>query len=326
MPANLTPQYLEAEQRYKRATTPEQKLEALEDMFALIPKHKGTEKLQADIKKKISQSRVESQQRKGPRRQDLSNIPREGAGRVVLAGPPNSGKSALLKIMTNAEPEIAPWAFTTREPELGMAPYEDIQFQIIDLPAVNRQHMEPWLMNLVRSAELLFLVVDQSSPGVLEEIEELEQILAEYKIYHRERSGDPDRGAVVIPAVLVVNKMDLPGSEDNAAVVRELFDHRFEIHPVSAESGTGVEPLKRSIFEKLGIIRVYTKLPGKPPDLGRPYVLHAGDTILDLCQQVHHDFVDTLKFARVWGKSTFEGQRVNRDYNLQDGDVVELHR
>jgi len=326
MPANLTPQYLEAEQRYKRATTPEQKLEALEDMFALIPKHKGTEKLQAEIKKKISQSRVESQQRKGPRRQDLSNIPREGAGRVVLAGPPNSGKSALLKAMTNAEPEIAPWAFTTREPELGMAPYEDIQFQVVDLPAVSRQHMEPWLMNLVRSADLLFLVVDQSSSGVLEEIEELEQILGEYKVFCRAPDGELARGTVVLPAVLVVNKMDLPGGEDNAAVIRELFGTRLELHPVAAEAGTGVEALKRLIFDKLGVIRVYTKLPGKPPDLGRPYVLHAGDTVLDLCQQVHHDFVETLKFARVWGKTTFEGQRVNRDYNLQDGDVVELHR
>jgi len=101
---------------------------------------------------------------------------------------------------------------------------------------------------------------------------------------------------------------------------------RIKLRKVSAETGEGLEPLKDEIFGRLGIIRVYTKQPGKPPDQGRPYVLKIGSTVLDLCQMVHHDFVEHLAFARVWGKHTFEGQRINRDHVLADGDVIELHR
>ena len=212
MPANLTPQYLDAEQRYKSAATPAEKLAALEEMFALIPKHKGTEKLQAEIKKKISQARKELQQKKGPKRLDPSNIPREGAGRLVLVGPPNGGKSALLKATTNAEPEVAPYAFTTREPEQGMVEWEDVQLQLIDLPALSRQHMEPWVMNLVRSADLLLLVVDPSDPAVLEELEESEAILLEHKVYLRPPEEELPRGGEILPALVILNKLDLPGA------------------------------------------------------------------------------------------------------------------
>ncbi|HOT00397.1 MAG TPA: 50S ribosome-binding GTPase [Acidobacteriota bacterium] len=326
MPANLTPQYLDAEQRFKQATTPAERLSALEDMWATLPKHKGTEKLQAEIKKKLSLARKEQQTKKGPKRLDPSNIPREGAGRVVLTGPPNGGKSALLKALTRAEPEVAPYAFTTREPQQGMLEWQDIQFQLIDLPALSRQFMEPWVMNVIRSADLLLMAVDQSSAGVLEEIEDVAAFLAEQKVFLQAPAGELPRGGVVMPSLLLLNKMDLAGAGDNAAVVEELFGGRFAVRRVSAETGEGLEPLKDEIFTRLGIIRVYTKQPGKPPDQGRPYVLKIGSTVLDLCQMVHHDFVEHLAFARVWGKHTFEGQRINRDHVLTDGDVIELHR
>jgi ribosome-interacting GTPase 1 len=327
MPANLTPQYLDAEQRYKRAIQPEEKLEALQEMMALIPKHKGTEKLQAEIKRKIAQMRKESQKKgKAARRHDPSNIPREGAGRIVMVGPPNAGKSALLAALTNAQPEIAPWEFTTRLPEQGMVPWKDIQFQLIDIPAISRQYMEYWLMNLVRSADLLFLVVDHSKPGTLEDIEEMDAILREHKIYMQRTDEDLPRGGVVIPTFLIVNKMDLPDGEENAEVVEEFFGDRFEVLRVSTLTGLNLEPLKSRVFDKMGIVRVYSKMPGKPPESERPYVLEKGQTVEDLCRKVHNDFVDTLKFARIWGPSTFDGQRVTREYVLEDGDIIELHR
>jgi len=186
MPANLTPMYHDAEQRFKQASTPEEKFAALQDMMAQIPKHKGTEKLQAEIKRKLSQVRKEIQKTgKAAKRQDPSNIPREGAGRIVLVGPPNSGKSAILKAMTNAEPEVAPWEFTTRMPEQGMVPWQDIQFQMIDLPAVSLRHMDYWVMNLVRSADLLFIIIDHDKPGALEDIEKVESILLDHKVFLR---------------------------------------------------------------------------------------------------------------------------------------------
>ncbi len=327
MPANLTPMYLEAEQRFKRATTPEDRLAALEDMMALIPKHKGTEKLQADIKRKLSQTRKELQKGgKAARRADPSSIPREGAGRIVLVGSPNAGKSALLKALSHAEPEVAPWEFTTREPEQGMVPWEDIQFQMIDIPAISRQFMDYWVMNIVRSADLLLFLVDHAKPGALEDVEEVTAILAEHKVFVDEIESELPRGGVVVPTLLLVAKMDLPNGEENAEVLEEFYGDRFEILRVSAEQGTGLETLKKTLFDRLGILRVYTKQPGKPADMGRPYVLSAGETVEDLCNMVHKDFTEGLKFARVWGRHVFDGQRVNRDYCLEDGDVVELHR
>jgi len=327
MPANLTPQYLEAEQRYKQATQPDEKLAALQEMMSLIPKHKGTEKLQAEIKRKIAQQRKETQKKgKAAKRHDPSNIPREGAGRIVLVGPPNAGKSALLAALTNAQPEVAPWEFTTRLPEQGMVPWEDIQFQLIDIPAISRQYMEYWVMNLVRSADLLFLVVDHAKPGTLEDIEEVDAILREQKIFMRPVAGELPRGGVVIPTFLIVNKMDLPDAEENADVVAEFFGDQYELHRVSTLNGLNLESLKTRVFEVMSIVRVYSKMPGKPPENERPYVLDKGQTVEDLCRKVHNDFVDNLKFARIWSKHAYDGQRVTREYVLEDGDIVELHR
>ncbi|MBN2433177.1 MAG: TGS domain-containing protein, partial [Acidobacteria bacterium] len=208
----------------------------------------------------------------------------------------------------------------------GMAPWQDIQFQIIDIPAISRQHMEYWVMNLVRSADLLFLVVDHSKPGTLEDIEEVDAILREQKIYMYPVADELPRGGAVIPTFLVVNKMDLPDGEENADVVAEFFGDHFEIHRVSTRNGLNLEPLKTRIFEMMSIVRVYSKTPGKPPESERPYVLEKGQTVEDLCRKVHNDFVDHLKFARIWGKNAYDGQRVTREYVLEDGDIVELHR
>ncbi len=325
MPANLTPQYLDAEERYKKAATPEEKQQALEDMYALLPKHKGTEKLQAELKKKLSQLKKDAEGKKGPQRHDPTAIPREGAARVVLVGPPNAGKSALLKAMSKACPEVAPYAFTTRQPEQGMAPWEDVHFQLVDLPAVSREYMETWVPALIRTADLALLVVDPSRPEVLDDIGEVEEILRESKIYLEVPAPGLLRGEMHIPALLVVNKADLPGVVEGADVVRDLFGDRYEILVVSAEGGEGLAELGGRIFRKLGLVRVYTKIPGKPFVKERPYTLRHGETLDELCALVHKDFAEKLAFARIWSEHKFDGQRVNRDHVMEDGDVVELH-
>ncbi|MBP7864807.1 MAG: 50S ribosome-binding GTPase [Acidobacteria bacterium] len=324
MPANLTPQYLDAEEQYKRAATAEEKRAALEEMYALLPKHKGTEKLQAEIKKKLSQLKKDQESAKGPQRHDPTAIPREGAGRVVLVGPPNAGKSALLRALSSAEPEVAPYAFTTRLPEQGMAPWEDIQVQVLDLPAVSREFMENWVPAVIRTGDLALLVADPSSPGVLEEIEEVETILREHKVWLSRCDGELPRGGIVVRALLVVNKIDLAGPE-SAQVVGEFFGDRYPVLAVSAEGGDGVGELRAAIVRELNIVRVYTKIPGKPFVKEKPYALRRGSDLMDLCAMVHKDFSEKLSFARIWGTHKYEGQRVNRDYVLEDGDVVELH-
>ena len=154
MPANLPPQYLKAEDEYRKAPTPEKRLEKLRELFRLLPKHKGTEKLQSDLKQKMSQLKEEQERGKpGSKKAGLSHhVPREGAGQVMLIGPPNVGKSTLLAALTNARPEIAPYPFTTRAPQPGIMMWQDVPVQLVDLPAISPEFVEPWVPNVIRSA------------------------------------------------------------------------------------------------------------------------------------------------------------------------------
>ncbi len=142
MPANLTPPYKAAEQRYREATDDAARLEALNEMMQVIPKHKGTEKLQAEIKAKIAKIKKGAQAKPaGAKAKSLDNIPREGAAQIPLVGPPNSGKSQFLAAVSHAHPEIADYPFTTRAPVAGMMPWENIKFQLIDLPPISDSHL-----------------------------------------------------------------------------------------------------------------------------------------------------------------------------------------
>ena len=141
MPANLTPEYLAAEEEFKSAQSHEEKIAALERMLSTVPKHKGTEKLQADIKRRLSRERKEGHKKGGARTVPFWLVKKEGAGQVALIGPPNAGKSSLLAALTNARPEVADYPFTTHAPTPGMMAYENIQVQLIDLPPVSRSEV-----------------------------------------------------------------------------------------------------------------------------------------------------------------------------------------
>jgi hypothetical protein len=94
---------------------------------------------------------------------------------------------------------------------------------------------------------------------------------------------------------------------------------------VSARSGAGLERLARCTFEAFGIMRVYTKQPGRPRDDSAPFALPLGATVGDLAERIHKDLLDTMTFARVWGASAFDGQSVQKDHVLAEGDIVEIH-
>jgi len=313
MPANLTPEYLDAEQEYRNARTPRERIAALERMLATVPKHKGTEKLQADIKRRLSQERKESQKKGTARSTPFYYVEREGAGQVVLLGPPNAGKSQLVAALTHARPEVAEYPFTTRLPVPGMMTYEDVRIQLVDLPPLAPEFTEPWLPQLIRGANAAVLVVDLASPDLLEEIEYIERYLAEKRL---ER-----------PPLLVGNKIDLPGAEDNLAVLAELFGGRYRMLAISALEGRNLDRFRREVFDLLGLVRVYTKKPGQKGDLGAPYVVRRGQTVVDAARLVHKDFAEKLKFA--WLYRTLDGsippKMVERDHVVEDGDILELH-
>ena len=165
------PDYLEAERRFKSAKTTEEKIAAIEEMMATIPRHKGTEKMQADLKRRLSKLRAEQARRPTSRIGIIHRVEKEGAGQVALVGPPNSGKSLLVRRLTHATPEVADYPFTTRVPLPGMMPFEDVQVQLVDLPPVHPDFPESWLYQIIRNADAALLVVDLSDPDLLEDLE-----------------------------------------------------------------------------------------------------------------------------------------------------------
>lgn len=330
MPANLTPQYKEAEERYRQAKTPEEKMAALEEMMAVIPKHKGTEHMRADIKRRMAKLRDQEEQKGGHgRRSAMYNVEKEGGGQVALVGPPNAGKSKLLSRITNAQPEIGDYPFTTQRPLCGMMEYEDIKFQIVDLPPITDEFTEPWMAAIVRNADAALLVVDTSGGSVLEEIETTLSVLERYRVrlYGWDRPVPVDELGLVTTkkTIMAANKMDKPDSSADLEILRELYGDRFPIVPVSAETGEGLEELRQQVFRMLDVVRVYTKIPGKPADMDAPYIVARGTTVQELAEMVHKDFAQKLRFARIWGHGKFDGQMVGRDHILEDRDILELH-
>jgi ribosome-interacting GTPase 1 len=326
MPANLTPQYLEAERRFKSAKATEDKVEALEEMLATIPRHKGTEKMQADLKRRLSKLRAEQARRPASRAGVMHRVEKEGAGQVALVGPPNSGKSLLVRRLTHATPEVADYPFTTRVPLPGMMPFEDVQVQLVDLPPVHPDFPESWLYQIIRNADATLLVVDLSDPDLLEDLETTLGQLANAKVQLGQGDLPNAPGWLWKKTLLVANKIDASGAQEDFEILSELYGTRFPMLRVSAETSDGMEQLRRAVFEMLEVIRVYTKAPGKKLERTAPYVLKRGARLIDLAAHVHQDFLTHLKYARVWGHGKFEGQMVNRDHLLEDKDVVELHR
>jgi hypothetical protein len=326
MPANLTPEYEKHDKRYRSATSDEERLSALQDMLSSIPKHKGTEKMQADIKRRISQIKKAAATRGPSKGLDLYHVPKSGAGQVVLVGAPNVGKSAIVAITTNAPVKVAEYPYTTSLPAPGMWPYEDVQIQLVDTPPVTAEHVPGGLMGTIRSADVIAVVVDASADP-LEQAEAVLNIFAARNLQvltiPASQIGLDEPGKRT--GLLVANKSDLSPAQ-NVQTLRELYEGKLEVLAVSAATGEGLERLRRRLWELLSVIRVYTKEPGKPADYEKPYILPAGSTVEDLAREIHRDLPEMMKFARVWGHARFEGQRVHRTEELHDKDVVEIHQ
>jgi ribosome-interacting GTPase 1 len=339
MPANLSPEYKDAQEKFRKARDPQEKLECLREMLRTIPKHKGTEHLQAEIKTRVKELTDELG---GPKKGAVRGGPdltvrHEGAAQVALVGPPNSGKSTLHARLTGSHAVVGPYPFSTKFPLPGMLLHEDVQFQIVDLPPVAEDYFEPWMSGTLHNTDAVALVVDLSDPGCVEQLEAVERRLEEKKVSLVSRpdapaaAGEDEAGFdpfhARLPALLLANKADLfPDPETELAVFRELAPDPFDSLAVSAKTGAGLAAIGPALSSLLGIVRIYSKVPGHPPDMGRPFTLRGGGTVRDVAQQVHRGLAAELKFARVWGKSAeFEGQQVSAAHVVRDRDVVELH-
>jgi len=346
MPANLSPEYKRAEQAFRVAREPRERLECLREMLRTIPRHKGTERLQADIKSRIRDLTDEiGAPHSGTAHRHAAHAVRpEGAAQICLIGPPNSGKSSLHAILTGSRAEIGPFPGTTREPRPGMVHFEDVAFQLVDLPPISQGRMEPWLAGLLQTADAVWLVIDLADPACAEQVLAVCAELAQRKITLTDRwpglnnpramesapspeqtEDSLDALRDELPTLLVANKSDLDPGSDEVSALEELAGVRYPAIAVSAKSGYALERLAPFVFEALGIVRVYTKPPGRPPDRTRPFIVRRGNTVSDVARLVHGDVARSLRFARLWGSGAFDGQQVGPDHSVADGDIVELH-
>ena len=325
MPANLPPQYFEAEKRYRSAKEPEEKIAALQAMLAIMPRHKGTDKLHAGLRRKIARFSQEAERKYATARRAGFHISREGAGQIMLVGPANVGKSQLLAAVTEAVPEIAEYPFTTQTPIPGMMKFEDIQIQLVDTPPIGHKEVRVLLANALRNADIIAIVIDLS----LEPITQVEAALQGL----REARIEPltDDGTQLTPGsyprkmLIVGNKNELAGSNENWERLHSQYAELFPLVSISAREGGSLEEFKRAIYQALNIVRVYTKTPGSKADLTDPMILEKGSTLEEAAESLHKDFYQNLKYAVVWGSGKYDGQRVSKEHVLQDGDVVEFH-
>jgi ribosome-interacting GTPase 1 len=337
MPTNLPPQYFEAEKLYRQARTPADKLEALEAMLAIMPKHKGTDHLRAQLRARMAGLTRDAQRGSGgTAHAELYAVPREGAGQVALVGPPNVGKSQLLAALTEAAPAVADYPFTTRLPQPGMMFVDNVPVQLVDLPPLVAGATPPWQRALIRQADLALLVVALAADPLGEWAvtrEELARLRLGLTPPGGRADADADAGGgadaapvvAVKRALVIATKADAPGAAEGLELLELEVDGALPVLAVSGATGAGLEELRRRVLAALDVVRVYPKPPGKPPDRAKPFVLPRGSTVEDLAGVVHRDLRATLKHAVLWGASgKFGGQRVGRQHILEDEDIVEL--
>ena len=323
MPANLPPQYFEAEKSFRSAKTAQEKIVALEEMLAIMPKHKGTDHLRAELRSRIAKLTDLASKKSGAHRASMV-IQKEGAAQVAVIGLPNVGKSQLVSSTTNAFPDVADYPFTTHNITPGMMEFENIQIQLIDTPPLVPRSIEFWLPHLLRRADALLVLVDLSD-APLTQMETLTAQLGKMRIGISTGKTEDEVIISQKKALIIGNKLDLDNARKSYAALENKYIHQLPVTAISAKEGIGLEELKLSIYQMLNIIRVYTKAPGQKPDLNDPIILEKGSRVGDAVAAVHKDFIAKLKYARVWGSGKHDGIMVKRDHILQDGDIIELH-
>jgi hypothetical protein len=326
MPANLPPQFYALSMKLKEAASNDEKISILEGMLAICPKHKGTEKLQKDLKRRIAKLK-----KWGPRRQKKENlyfVKKEGAGQVVISGPANSGKSSLLNALTNANAKVAPYPFTTKIPQPAMMTYENILIQLVDTPPLSKEFSRPWLKEILKATDILLAVFDLSKGNIIEEIKNFKEILDDWNLSEKK-------------IIFLGNKIDLEVAKENLKKVRAQNEVTSII---SCLKKIGLEELKKEIFDLLEIIRVYTKSHNQDlPDFEHPFIMKKNSRLIDLASQIHHNFTFSFKYAKLFNeleihftsdkskiyqifkKDSKKPQIIGKDYILRDGDVVEIY-
>ena len=325
MPANLTPEYYKAEQWFRSAGTNDEKILALEQMLRVMPKHKGTDHLRADLRRKLSKLKEGGAQKGKAKHADIFHVPRSGSGQIVLLGMPNCGKSSIVAALTNAKVNVAEFPFATGAPVPGMMMYEDVPIQLVDMPPITAEFSAPGQVGTYRNCDLIGIVIDLSQDveeqaGVCIDFLESRNLLVDKETATVDEQGN----RLAKEAFYICTKSDIakPGALES---LKNNCGRDFEFVEVSLETKAGLEQLSERFFKLLRIIRIYAKPPGKPVDMTEPFMLPAGSTVMDLARAVHRQLAENLKFARIWGTGVYDGQNTQRSHVLNDKDIIELH-
>lgn len=325
MPANLTPEYFKAEKWFRSATSNDEKIMALEQMLRVMPKHKGTDHLRADLRRKLSKLKEGGTQKKSGKHVDIFHVPRSGAGQIVLLGTPNCGKSSIVAGLTNAKVNVADFPFASNAPVPGMVHFEDIQIELVDMPPITADYSAPGQVGTYRNCDLIAVVIDLSGDVEEQMLICLDFLESRSLLLGSETPEHDSQGNVLGKKVFCIcTKSDIAksGALEN---LKKFCKYPFEFVEVSAGTDDGLEGLAKKLFELLGIIRIYSKPPGKPADMTEPFTLPAGSTVMDLATVVHRQYAEKLKFARIWGTGVYDGQNTQRNHVLNDKDIIELH-
>lgn len=325
MPTNLPPEYYKVEEHYKQAQTPAEKIELLEELISTIPKHKGTDHLRADLRRRLSKLKEQAKsQKKSGGQVSAYMVDKEGAAQVVVIGENNVGKSSLVAALTNANPDVSPHPFTTWQPTPGMMDYKHVQIQIIDTPPIDREFIEPDFYQLLRRADMILLMTDLQRDPIGQLQNTVDKLTLNRIIPEKLKDDYDTAGNKIVPLLVLCNKNDDIHSDENYQIFCELLETEWPCIPISVKTGRRIEEMQQRVYDTLGIIRIFSKAPGKDADMTAPFVMNKGGTVEEFALKLHKDFFENLKSAKVWGSTSFDGQMVSRDYVLHDGDIVEL--
>lgn len=300
MTVNAGPEYFAAEKRFFAAQTTEEQISCMEEMIKLAPKHKSSESFVANLKQRLKRLVEKKEKAAKSGKSSRKTIKKEGF-QVVLLGFPNSGKSSLLSVLTNARPRISENPFTTRMPEIGTLNYQGIKAQIVDLPSIGSEFFD---IGIVNTADLILIVTDN-----LQDIEKIIPLLV--KTYGKQ--------------LIAINKSDLLSHEQLRKLEQTIKSKKLNAVPISTINNHNIESLKSSILKSMDVIRIYTKEPGKPKS-DNPVVLPLYSTVRDVAESIRKGFSQTVKETKLTGPSSkFPNQKIGLDHVLKDLDIIEFH-
>lgn len=298
MPINAGYDYAEAEKKYQQANTDEGRIIALQEMLRTAPSHKGSEKFRGDIRSKIKKLKEQIQKSKKTGKSTKKGI-KKAELQAVLVGLTNSGKSSILKSITNTNPKIASYGFTTTEPEQGTLNFKGCNIQIIDLPPIASGYFDHGIVN---NADTALIIV--------EKIHEIEVILNLLKIKEK---------------IIVFNKIDLYDESTKRKISEYLKSKKYNFVLTSTFTKEGIEELKEKIFKSFNVIRIYTRQPGKKED-EVPVIMPPESSLEQVAEKILHGYSKKVKYAKVWGPSSkFLGQQIGLKHIVKDRDIIEFY-